>query len=299
MQKILVTGGTGFIGAPVIAELLERDYEVHAITYSSSLPDRDGLVLHALDLMREESVTAFFRQHHFDTLCHLAWYTGPKCHSANSNIDWTISSLHLLKSFTQSGGRCFLGAGSVSEYDFSYGYLQEEQTPLNSQSLYGQCKAGLYRMMDVYCKQNNVDFKWARVFNLYGPNEKTTRLMPSVINSILNGEAVRVSNCLKFQDYLHVLDTARGIVDVLESEMQGAVNICSGEPVQLRTIVESIARLMNYSGDILWGAIPSSFEDPLVVGSNAKLTGETGWKQQIGLQEGLALTINWWRENNV
>ena len=121
--------------------------------------------------------------------------------------------------------------------------------------------------------------------------------MPSVINSCLKGEAVRVSDCLKYQDYLHVEDTAGGIVDVFESDLQGAVNICSGKPVQLRYIVNKIAELTNFEGEILWGAIPAAFGDDLVVGNNDKLKS-IGWKPKYTLEEGLQSTIEWWKEHN-
>ena len=122
--------------------------------------------------------------------------------------------------------------------------------------------------------------------------------MPSVINSCLKGEDVKVSDCLKFQDYLHVEDTARGIVDVFESNLEGAVNICSGQPVQLRTIVNKIAELTNFNGKILWGAIPAAFGDDLVVGNNEKLKS-IGWTPKYSLEEGLKMTIEWWRTHNV
>ena len=121
--------------------------------------------------------------------------------------------------------------------------------------------------------------------------------MPSVINSCLKGEDVKVSDCLKFQDYLHVEDTARGIVDVFEADIQGAVNICSGKPVQLRTIVEKIAQLTNFKENILWGAIPAAFGDDLVAGNNEKLKS-TGWTQKYSLDEGLKMTIEWWKDYN-
>jgi dTDP-D-glucose 4,6-dehydratase len=64
--------------------------------------------------------------------------------------------------------------------------------------------------------------------------------MPSVINSCLNNEDVKVSDCLNYQDYLHVEDTANGIISVLESNLEGAVNICSNAPIQLKEIVNKI-----------------------------------------------------------
>jgi nucleoside-diphosphate-sugar epimerase len=119
--------------------------------------------------------------------------------------------------------------------------------------------------------------------------------MPSVINSCLRGEDVKVSDCLKFQDYLHVEDTARGIVDVFESNLNGAVNVCSGHPVQLRTIVNKIAELTNFKGRILWGAIPAAFGDDVVVGNNEKLKS-LGWKPKYSMEEGLKATISWWQQ---
>ena len=122
--------------------------------------------------------------------------------------------------------------------------------------------------------------------------------MPTVINSCLKGEDVKVSDCLKYQDYLHVEDTAGAIAAVFESKIEGAVNICSGEPLQLRYIVNLIAKLTNFKGNILWGAIPAAFEDNLVVGSNEKLKS-IGWSPKYTLEEGLRSTIEWWKKQNL
>ncbi len=298
MKHVLITGGTGFIGRHVTAEFLRRGYDVTVISKESKLPEQPGLNSVNLDLLNENAVCDFMAKNRFEQMLHLAWYIGPKCHIDNINFSWLQASVNLLRAFAQNGGRKFLGAGTVSEYDFSHGWLREDQTPLDNPSLHGQCKAALYRTADVFCHQNGIDFKWARMFNLYGPYERPVRLMPSVINAMLKGEDVKVSDCRKFQDYLHVSDTARGVADLFESNFSGAVNICSASPVCLRKIVETIAELTAFKGKILWGAIPSSFEDPLVAGTNQRLR-EIGWQQQLSLEQGLQQTINWWREHNV
>lgn len=298
MKKVLITGGTGFIGSKVTDELLKRGYEVHALVYPPLAPAQENFIQYEMNLMDSQAVDEFLSEHQFESLIHLAWYVGPKCHVSDLNMDWVIATLNLLKSFKEHGGKKFLGAGTCSEYEYKYGYLLEDDTPTDPQTLYGNGKNAVYNVAKVYCKQNEIDFKWPRIFNLYGPNEKPQRLMPSVINSCLKGEDVKVSDCLKFQDYLHVEDTARGIVDVFESELQGAVNICSGQPVQLRTIVNKIAELTDFKGNILWGAVPAAFGDDVVVGNNTKLKS-IGWKPKYTLEEGLKSTINWWRTHNV
>lgn len=301
LKKILLTGATGFIGRHVVSELIERGYEVFAPSNSMSLPETKGLVQINLDLFDTAALETLLAEQKFENLIHLAWYTGAKCHSSDVNLDWTSLSINLLKSFQKHGGKKVLIAGSVSEYDFSYGYLKEDSTPLTNPSLYGKCKSSLYEIASAYSKQTGMDFKWARIFNLYGPFEKKSRLMPAVICSILKGEDVKVSTCLKTQDYLHVFDTASAIADLFESDVQGAVNISSGKPQNLKEIVEKISELMNdkgeYKGKILYGAIPTSFDDKFVVGCNDRLINEVGWTQKMSLETGLKQTINWWREN--
>ena len=296
MKKALITGSSGFIGAHVTAELLRRGYEVHAVVHSASLPVQPGLVQHKLNLLDSVAVESFLAEHRFESLLHLAWYVGPKCHIHAVNMDWVAASLHLLQSFARHGGKRFLGAGSCSEYEYQYGYLTEELTPTNPGTLYGNGKNALYHLARLFCAQEGLVFKWPRIFNCYGPQEKPHRLMPAVICSCLRGEDVRVSDCLKFQDYLHVADTASAIADVWESEMQGAVNICSGQPIQLRAIVNKIAELTSFGGKILWGALPAAFEKELVIGNNKKLKS-LGWELRYTLEDGLKQTINWWKQH--
>ena len=296
-KKVLITGGTGFIGRNVVDELISRGWEVHSLVFPPFAPEKEGLIQYEMNLMDTDAVNKFLKEHNFENLIHLAWYVGPKCHVHDLNLDWTLATLNLLKSFKENGGKRFAGAGTISEYEYKYGYLLEDETPTSPKTLYGESKNSIYKIASVYCKQNGIEFKWPRIFNLYGPAEKSQRLMPSVINSCLKGEDVKVSDCLKFQDYLHVKDTACGIVDVFESDIEGAVNICSGKPVQLRTIVEKIAEFTNFKGKILWGAIPAAFGDEVVVGNNEKLKS-IGWNQKYSLEEGLKETIDWWKEHN-
>lgn len=297
MKEVLVTGHTGFIGTAVVQELLSRGWHVTGISRERELSACGGLRQVKIDLLNRDAVSEFFRGHSFEALIHLAWYIGPKCHVHDVNMSWLEASLHLLRCFQQSGGRVFQGCGTVSEYDFSWGYLSEDRTPLANGSLHGACKAALYGTARAFCARHGMVFKWPRPFNLYGPNERTSRLMPCVILSALRGEDIRVSDCRQMLDYLYVGDTAGGIVDIFESDATDAVNVCSGTPVQLRSVVERIAELTDFRGKILWGAIPGAVEYPLIAGSNGKLAA-LGWAPRVSLDEGLKKTVEWWKRRS-
>lgn len=298
-KKVLITGYSGFIGSSLTKELLDRGYIIYGVSSKTELSYHPNLIQLHVNLLDDKEVKDFFTCNQFDTLIHLAWYLGPKCHISNINMDWLRASLLLLQEFKRSGGKCFISTGTVSEYDFSYGFLSEQKTPLRNSSLHGVVKSCFYRMAESYCKQNNIEFKWPRVFNLFGPKEKPKRLVPYVINSMLQNKDVLVSSCQKFQDFLFVEDTASAIAQVLESDFTGAINICSGIPIKLEYIVNKIKDIIGYEGNIYWGAIPASFDDTIIVGDNSLLLNYLHWKPKYSFEQGLIKTINWWRNEYV
>lgn len=296
-KKILLTGASGFIGSHVLAELLQRGYEIHAVRHSSPLPEQPGVIVHRLNLMDFATTKEFMSQYHFTHLLHFAWYVGTDAHVHNLNLSWLTAGLHLLECFARYGGVHFLGAGTCAEYEYKYGVMREDETPTNPGTLYGNGKNALYQMARIYCDRNGIVFQWSRIFNCYGYGDnRLFRLIPSVISACLQGEDVHVSKCLNYKDFLYIEDTARGVVDVFESRLSGAVNISSGEPVQLRTVVELIAQLSDFKGQILWGSQPGAPENEIVVGNNFRLRS-LGWRPRYDLADGLRKTINQWKQH--
>ena len=85
-KKVLITGGTGFIGKNVVNELLKRGYEVHSLVYPPFAEEQEGLVQHEMNLLDSEAVKDFFVKNHFENLIHLAWYVGKGCQTSNVNL---------------------------------------------------------------------------------------------------------------------------------------------------------------------------------------------------------------------
>ena len=122
--------------------------------------------------------------------------------------------------------------------------------------------------------------------------------MPSVITSLLKGQKAFCTHGKQIRDYIHAEDVASAFVCLLESGVEGPVNIASGEPVALRSIVYAIADLIGERELVDLGAIPTpEHEPPLIVADVRKLNKLVGWKPSITLEDGLKSTINWWRDN--
>ena len=188
-------------------------------------------------------------------------------------------------------------AGTSYEYDWRYGFCSEAVTPLVPDSAYGSCKKALSELAAAYATTVGLSSAWGRVFFLDGPREYPERLVPSVIRSVLASERAMCSHGEQIRDYLHVQDVADAFVAILLSDVTGPVNVASGVPVTLKSIVTQIGAALGRPELIELGAIPARPNDvPLVVADVRRLVEEVQWRQTIPLDEGLDRTIAWWRD---
>jgi nucleoside-diphosphate-sugar epimerase len=118
----------------------------------------------------------------------------------------------------------------------------------------------------------------------------------SVIRRLLAGERAPTSEGSQVRDFLHVEDVAAAFVALLESDVQGPVNIASGKPVAVGDLVTSIARRLSRLDLLDRGALPTpGGEPPLLVADVQRLDHEVGWRPRYDLESGLEQTIEWWR----
>jgi len=298
MNRVLLTGASGFIGSHCIDPLLTRGFEVHAQCTGLREGLRRDVTWHAADLLDTTAgrrLTSEVRPTH---LLHLAWHVPPgKFVGAPENFRWVTASLDLLEAFSEHGRR-FVGAGSGYEYDWRFGYCTEGITPTVPDTVYGRCKNALRELAEGFATSRELSFAWGRIFFLYGPREHPQRLVSSVVRSLLRGEEAKSSHGLQIRDYMYVQDVADGIVALLDNPADGVYNICSGAAVTLRQILAEIARQIGRADLLRVGALPARANDaPLVVGSNQAMLSRVGWKPAFDLEKGLAHTIAWWRDS--
>jgi nucleoside-diphosphate-sugar epimerase len=297
VRRVLLTGATGFIGSHCIEPLRRRGYEIVATCNTRVPRPIDGVRWVQADLLDAGALAPLLAEAAATHLLHLAWYVEPgKMIAHPDNLAWSRASIELMRRFREGGGeRCVIG-GSCYEYDWRYGYCNEQLTPRQPDTLYGAAKHGLAETLLGYCGASGLSGAWGRMFFLYGPNENPRRLVPSVILSLLKGEPALSSHGQQVRDYMHVADVAEGMVALLDSPARGAYNIASGRATTIVSIVEALGELTGRADLLRIGAIAARANDaPLVVGDPAAAKRDFGWEASISLRDGLRTAVDWWR----
>jgi len=302
VNRVLVTGATGFIGRFTLPRLLALGYEVHATApglVGASMPKE--IHWHDADLLDNHQAAALMATVRPTHLLHLAWYTVPgRYQTSVENLRWVQASLFLVEHFLQWGGRRVAVAGTCAEYDWREGGCKENSTPLEPADLYSVSKHALHIMLASSSKQMDFSLAWGRVFFLYGPFEHPKRLVASVISSLLNNEFARCTVGDQERDFLHVDDVADGLVALLDSTVEGPVNIASGEAVAVREIISALGRLLGHEELLGFGALPKPpGEQPIVVADVDRLSNEVVWRPRFTLEAGLEDTVDWWIRDNM
>lgn len=299
MKRVLVTGASGFIGRYSLARLRDMGFEVHAVSRrKKSEADAKGF-WHQADLLDPSQMAKLIKEVAPNNLLHFAWFAEPgEYWESGENFRWAKASLDLLEAFRSSGGDRVVMAGTSAEYDWSGdGYCSESETPLNPNTTYGKCKRDLQRQVEKFCLQEGLSYAWGRIFFLYGPYEHPKRLISYVIQSLIKGEPALCSSGSQARDFLYVEDVASAFIGLLDSEVQGPVNIGSGQAIAVKEVVSKIGEKMNRPDLIRLGELPVSENDPpLILADNRRLTNEVNWRPDYDLDSGLDKCICWWKD---
>jgi len=290
MKRVLVTGASGFIGKRAVEHLLARGYEVHA-TGRRDL-ERPGVAFHRADLLAANAAAAVVAAVRPTHLLHLAWCVERgKFWTSIENLSWVGASLALFRNFIESGGMRAAFAGSCAEYEWTDTVLSEAETPSRAASLYGTSKNALREIVDAAATQSGISTAWGRMFFVYGPNEPPGRLVSHTIQAVTTGAPIEIIGPHRVRDFLYVEDVAEALVALLDSDVTGTVNIGSGVPVSIRTIVETVARLAGL-GDPVIEVRPSLTEEPAwLVADVSRLRDVVGFMSRYDLETGLAMTL--------
>ena len=161
----------------------------------------------------------------------------------------------------------------------------------------GRARYALNEVLAGYAKAVGLSLAWPRIFFLYGPHEPEARLVASVVRSLLLGQPAPCSSGTQVRDYLYVKDVAEAICAILDSAVDGPINIGSQQPIEIRDLVTTAAEMLGRRELLELGAIPARPNDaPAVIADTSRLRSEVGWQPRFTVAQGLDETIEWWRQ---
>lgn len=286
-MKVLVTGGSGFIGRACVAELGRRG--IGHVAPSS--PELD-----VLDAASVDRTIARERPTH---LLHAAWRpVHGDIMASPQNAIWADASLVLARLFRASGGERAAFVGTSAEYDWTTGsVLRTGETALNPATPYGKAKRAL-RLALREIEEAGLSVVWPRVFFVYGPHDHPSRLGMAVLAALLRGETVDLTSGVQIRDYTYVDDVAEGLVMALLSDFEGETDLASGAPHSVRAFASEIGRQLGAEHLLRFGARPNPAHDaPIVVGDPAHARIHLGWTARTPLELGVSKFIAWGRDN--
>jgi nucleoside-diphosphate-sugar epimerase len=234
-----------------------------------------------------------------EAVAHLAWSgVGNRFRNDVSQVsDNLFGSLELLRVAREAGCRVWLGMGSQAEYGPANARLSED-APARPTTLYGATKLSTCLLSERLCEQLGMRFAWLRLFSSYGPMDDPGWMIPHLILTLLRGERPALTEGTQRWDYIYASDVAEAIYLTLKTpEASGVFNLGSGEAQPLRRIVEHVRDLVDPSLPLGFGEVAFRADQVMhLEADTTRLRRQAGWSPRVPLAEGLARTVEWYRD---
>lgn len=304
-KRTLITGGAGFLGSFVVEKLKARGCE-HIF-----VPRRKDY-----DLIEIEAVRRLYREARPDIVIHLAAVVGGiganRLNPGKFFYENAIMGLQMMEEARLNKVEKFVATGTICAYpkftpvpfreeDLWNGYPEETNAP------YGLAKKMMLVQSQAYREQYGFNSIFLLPVNLYGPRDnfdlESSHVIPALIRKCLESKETRAEHLVAWGDgsptreFLYVEDAAEGIL--LATELYNSsdpVNLGAGHEISIKNLVEMIARLTGYAGQIQWDTTRPNGQ-PRRALDTSKAERLFGFKTKMSLEEGLRKTIKWYSQN--
>lgn len=285
-KKILLTGATGLIGKEAIAPLFALDYEIHALS-SDDVPQDSRVIWHRINLFDSSAVEQLVSVLRPTHLLNFAWIATGDYLSSPTNYKFLSAGLNLLSAFAQNGGQRAVFVGTCFEYKIKDEPFCETDPLDCSKTTYTFCKDLLRRAAERLCKEHGVSFGYGRIFYVYGHNEDSRRLCGSIVDKLKRGEHVTVTGGRLIRDYMYTKDIAAAFVKLIESSVEGPVNIGTGVGIAIEDLAHAIGTAFGHPELIVYRPNPGN-QPPSIIADTMRLTSEIAFRPQYDISTACA-----------
>lgn len=312
-RKVLVTGAGGFIGSHLTERLVELGAETRAlIHYSSSgtwgwldsSPLRQDIDVCNGDLRDQGSLERAVKGveivFHLGALIAIPYsYQAPLSY-VRTNIEGTLNVLDLA---IRNQVSVVVHTSTSEVYGSARSVPISESHPLQGQSPYSASKIGADKIAEAFHLSFGLPVVTVRPFNTYGPRQSARAVIPTIISQVLAGSVVRLGNLNPTRDLNYVADTVEGFIKAAGSpEAIGEViNLGTGREISIGELARRIMAVLGKDLPIeteVERVRPVKSEVERLCADNSKARELLGWEPRFTLEQGVAATIEWMRENN-
>jgi NAD dependent epimerase/dehydratase len=313
-DKVLVTGAGGFIGSHLTEALVRAGADVRAMAHYNSRNDWGNLELLDRDILGDVHVVAgditdgaFVRSAMKDRniVFHLAAliaipysYAAPESY-VGANVTGT---LHVLQAARELGTERVLHTSTSEVYGTARFVPITEEHPLQGQSPYSASKIGADKLAESFYRSFETPVVTIRPFNTFGPRQSARAIIPAIAVQVLTGQPVKLGSLAPVRDLNFVDNTVEGYLLAAKSQraVGQAINLATGAGVTIGDLAHKIFDILGVQTEIQEDAQRLRTEASEVlrpIGSAEKANELLGWTPRLSLDDGLKITLDWFREN--
>ncbi len=270
MSKVLVTGAGGYIGRHVVKALCDLGAEVTAVSSHTEGIDPRARII-ARDIF-DESGDLFRELGSPDVCLHMAWRDGFR-HNSHAHMENLSKHYAFLRKMMEGGLKQLAVMGSMHEVGYWEGAI-DENTPCAPISMYGIAKDALRRSTILLSEEHHVCLQWLRAYYIVGDDKANSSIFTKILQAAERGdETFPFTSGKNRYDFIDVDELARQIAAcVMQDEVTGIINCCTGKPVSLAEKVESFIRANGLRIRLDYGAFPDRpYDSPGVWGDAEKI----------------------------